>query len=126
MKDDADVAAAPGSRPPAHVHFECPDCGIPVYCSEQHWAEDYEAHLNQQQTPADDSGSDPDIPTDSDDEFDQESDDPKQDLIDPTTTTEPQSFKEAMESPERDQWKEATDAETNQLLENRTWNLFET
>ncbi|KAI0526229.1 PXA domain-containing protein [Xylaria bambusicola] len=28
-----------------HVDFECPDCGIPVYCSEQHWAEDYEAHL---------------------------------------------------------------------------------
>ena len=33
------------SRPPAHVHFECPDCGIPVYCSEQHWADDYENHL---------------------------------------------------------------------------------
>ncbi|KAI0460701.1 PXA domain-containing protein [Xylaria acuta] len=29
----------------AHVDFECPDCGIPVYCSEQHWADDYEAHL---------------------------------------------------------------------------------
>ncbi|KAI0166522.1 PXA domain-containing protein [Xylariaceae sp. FL1272] len=35
----------PGSEAPAHVDFECPDCGIPVYCSEQHWAEDYEAHL---------------------------------------------------------------------------------
>ncbi|KAK5627883.1 hypothetical protein RRF57_003598 [Xylaria bambusicola] len=32
----------PASR---HVDFECPDCGIPVYCSEQHWAEDYETHL---------------------------------------------------------------------------------
>lgn len=30
---------------PRHVDFECPDCGIPVYCSEGHWAEDYEAHL---------------------------------------------------------------------------------
>ncbi|KAI0902266.1 zinc-finger of mitochondrial splicing suppressor 51-domain-containing protein [Annulohypoxylon nitens] len=33
------------SGAPAHVDFECPDCGIPVYCSDQHWAEDYEAHL---------------------------------------------------------------------------------
>lgn len=32
-------------QPPAHVHVECPDCGIPVYCSEDHWAGDYEAHL---------------------------------------------------------------------------------
>ncbi|KIH90651.1 hypothetical protein SPBR_00456 [Sporothrix brasiliensis 5110] len=31
--------------PPAHVDFECPDCGIPVYCSEAHWMDDYEAHL---------------------------------------------------------------------------------
>ncbi|GAW19173.1 hypothetical protein ANO14919_086570 [Xylariales sp. No.14919] len=30
---------------PRHVDFECPDCGIPVYCSEKDWAEDYEAHL---------------------------------------------------------------------------------
>jgi splicing suppressor protein 51 len=30
---------------PAHVNFECPDCGIPVYCSKEHWADDYEAHL---------------------------------------------------------------------------------
>jgi len=28
-----------------HVDFECPDCGIPVACSELHWAEDYEEHL---------------------------------------------------------------------------------
>jgi len=32
-------------EPPAHVNFECPDCGIPVYCCEEHWADDYEAHL---------------------------------------------------------------------------------
>ncbi|ORY16379.1 zinc-finger of mitochondrial splicing suppressor 51-domain-containing protein [Clohesyomyces aquaticus] len=31
--------------PPRHVDFECPDCGIPVYCCEEHWADDYEAHL---------------------------------------------------------------------------------
>ncbi|CAG8951582.1 hypothetical protein HYFRA_00007498 [Hymenoscyphus fraxineus] len=30
---------------PAHVNFECPDCGIPVSCSEEHWADDYESHL---------------------------------------------------------------------------------
>lgn len=29
----------------AHVNFECPDCGIPVYCSEDHWAEDFENHV---------------------------------------------------------------------------------
>jgi splicing suppressor protein 51 len=34
-----------GALPPAHVGFECPDCGIPVSCSEEHWADDYEAHL---------------------------------------------------------------------------------
>ncbi len=34
-----------GSQPPAHVDFECPDCGVPVYCSQEHWASDYEAHL---------------------------------------------------------------------------------
>lgn len=32
-------------QPPAHVRFECPDCGIPVYCSEEHWADDYENHM---------------------------------------------------------------------------------
>lgn len=31
--------------PAAHIRFECPDCGIPVYCSEEHWAEDYENHM---------------------------------------------------------------------------------
>ncbi|KAI1267202.1 PXA domain-containing protein [Xylariaceae sp. FL1019] len=39
------LSPSSGSESPAHVDFECPDCGIPVYCSEQHWAEDYEAHL---------------------------------------------------------------------------------
>lgn len=34
-----------GALPPAHVHYECPDCGIPVSCSEQHFASDYESHL---------------------------------------------------------------------------------
>lgn len=29
---------------PAHVDFECPDCGLPVYCSERHWMDDYEYH----------------------------------------------------------------------------------
>ena len=30
---------------PARINHECPDCGIPVYCSEEHWADDYESHL---------------------------------------------------------------------------------
>lgn len=33
------------SLPPAHSHFECPDCGVPLYCSEGHWMDDIEAHL---------------------------------------------------------------------------------
>ncbi|RYP79112.1 hypothetical protein DL771_000090 [Monosporascus sp. 5C6A] len=40
-----DPAPNSGNQPPAHVDFECPDCGVPVYCSEGHWAEDYETHL---------------------------------------------------------------------------------
>ena len=32
-------------QPPAFVQFECPDCGIPVSCSEEHWADDYESHI---------------------------------------------------------------------------------
>lgn len=32
--------------PPAHVRFECPDCGLPVYCSEDHWVDDYETHID--------------------------------------------------------------------------------
>lgn len=34
-----------GTLAPAHVDFECPDCGIPVSCSKEHWMDDYEAHL---------------------------------------------------------------------------------
>ncbi|KAA8900325.1 zinc-finger of mitochondrial splicing suppressor 51-domain-containing protein [Sphaerosporella brunnea] len=30
---------------PRHIKFTCPDCGIPTYCSEEHWADDYENHL---------------------------------------------------------------------------------
>lgn len=30
---------------PAHSNFECPDCGVPIYCSEGHWMDDFEAHL---------------------------------------------------------------------------------
>ena len=33
------------NTPPAHVQFECPDCGLPVYCSEEHWVDDYETHM---------------------------------------------------------------------------------
>ena len=33
------------ARPPAFVKFECPDCGIPVACCEEHWTEDYESHM---------------------------------------------------------------------------------
>ena len=34
-----------GASPPAHVRYECPDCGIPVACNEEHFAGDYESHL---------------------------------------------------------------------------------
>jgi splicing suppressor protein 51 len=37
--------SATGGLAAAHVSFECPDCGIPVSCSEEHWADDYESHL---------------------------------------------------------------------------------
>jgi len=30
---------------PTHVTYECPDCGIPVSCSEEHFADDYEKHV---------------------------------------------------------------------------------
>ena len=36
---------AKSTQPPAFVQFECPDCGIPVSCSEEHWADDYETHM---------------------------------------------------------------------------------
>lgn len=35
---------AQSTQPPAFVRFECPDCGTPVSCSEEHWADDYESH----------------------------------------------------------------------------------
>ena len=34
-----------GAEPPALVRHECVDCGLPVSCSEEHLADDYEAHL---------------------------------------------------------------------------------
>ncbi|KAI9740644.1 MAG: translational activator for mitochondrial COX1 [Claussenomyces sp. TS43310] len=43
--DDPEARKELGTLPPVHVDFECPDCGIPVSCSEEHWADDYEAHL---------------------------------------------------------------------------------
>ena len=42
---DPEARKVATSLPPAHVRFECPDCGIPVSCSEEHWADDYESHL---------------------------------------------------------------------------------
>jgi mitochondrial splicing suppressor protein 51 len=43
--DPAARSRANASQPPMHVSFECADCGIPVYCSEEHWADDFENHL---------------------------------------------------------------------------------
>ncbi|KAI2642915.1 PXA domain-containing protein [Xylaria nigripes] len=43
--DNPHTSKGSGNLAPAHVGFECPDCGIPVYCSEKHWADDYETHL---------------------------------------------------------------------------------
>ncbi|KAF2641824.1 hypothetical protein P280DRAFT_424356 [Massarina eburnea CBS 473.64] len=48
VQNPADLEARKSTAagaPPAHVNFECPDCGVPVYCCEEHWADDYEAHL---------------------------------------------------------------------------------
>lgn len=45
MNPDDPEARKTGAVPPKHVSYECPDCGIPVSCSEEHWADDYEAHL---------------------------------------------------------------------------------
>ncbi|KAF2138164.1 uncharacterized protein K452DRAFT_257080 [Aplosporella prunicola CBS 121167] len=44
-EDPETKKAVHGSQPPAHVRYECPDCGIPVSCSEEHFADDYEKHL---------------------------------------------------------------------------------
>lgn len=44
--EDAEASKpSSGGVPPAHVRFECPDCGIPVACSEEHFADEYEAHI---------------------------------------------------------------------------------
>jgi mitochondrial splicing suppressor protein 51 len=40
-----DPSREQGKLAPAHVNYECPDCGVPVYCSKEHWMDDYEAHL---------------------------------------------------------------------------------
>ncbi|KAF3273599.1 translational activator for mitochondrial COX1 [Orbilia oligospora] len=37
-----DVAHEVGKH---QVKFECPDCGIPIYCCEDHWMDDYENHV---------------------------------------------------------------------------------
>lgn len=42
---EARKVAGKSTQPPAHVNFECPDCGIATYCCEEHWADDFEAHL---------------------------------------------------------------------------------
>ena len=42
---EARKTSTSASLPPAHVKFECPDCGIPISCSEEHWADDYASHL---------------------------------------------------------------------------------
>jgi len=42
---EARKATCTPSLSPAHVNFECPDCGIPVSCSEEHWVDDYASHL---------------------------------------------------------------------------------
>ncbi|KAI4138410.1 MAG: hypothetical protein L6R39_006805 [Caloplaca ligustica] len=41
---EAKKAANNSTQPAAFVNFECPDCRIPVYCSERHWMDDYESH----------------------------------------------------------------------------------
>jgi mitochondrial splicing suppressor protein 51 len=47
LPHDPEARKAPevSTQPPARVRFECPDCGIATYCTEEHWADDYEAHL---------------------------------------------------------------------------------
>ena len=41
--DHTETGAPP--LPPKHVSYECPDCGVPVSCCEEHFLEDFEAHL---------------------------------------------------------------------------------
>lgn len=33
------------SASPQHIRWTCPDCGVPTYCSKEHWEDDYENHL---------------------------------------------------------------------------------
>ncbi|KAF2757179.1 hypothetical protein EJ05DRAFT_440528 [Pseudovirgaria hyperparasitica] len=35
-----------GGALPAHVRYECPDCGIPIACCEEHFIDEYEKHLD--------------------------------------------------------------------------------
>ena len=44
---DPEARKSPGPEaiPAAHVKFECPDCGIPVTCCEEHFMDDYHTHL---------------------------------------------------------------------------------
>ena len=42
---DPEARKEQGTQAPAYVRFECPDCGIPVSCTEEHWADDYESHM---------------------------------------------------------------------------------
>ena len=40
-----DATRTDGNLAPAHVDYACPDCGIPLYCSKEHFYDDYEEHL---------------------------------------------------------------------------------
>ncbi|KAH7328517.1 PXA domain-containing protein [Stachybotrys elegans] len=44
-KPEDAATTAEATMAPAHVDFECPDCGFPVYCSKEHWMDHYEEHL---------------------------------------------------------------------------------
>ncbi|KAK0254520.1 translational activator for mitochondrial COX1 [Friedmanniomyces endolithicus] len=39
------VEAGGAQQAPRHVSHECPDCGIPVSCCEEHFVDDYGSHL---------------------------------------------------------------------------------
>jgi len=43
--NDSEARKEKTTQAPALVRFECPDCGLPVSCSEDHWADDYESHM---------------------------------------------------------------------------------
>ncbi|EFR02920.1 Mss51p [Nannizzia gypsea CBS 118893] len=47
VSSEAESPAIPNEQKqlPAHAQHECPDCGVPIYCSEEHWMDDFEAHL---------------------------------------------------------------------------------